>query len=375
MTHGCGATGRNIINFRNWDCHDKIFPHVDMLLPQTPRCGVGRTRPIELAESPHAILFAIWPTVVALQPQTLSIFGIQIPNMKEFPTLICSQYRQPGAVDSALDLLNYLNLLVPFFLPYDSQLWCYRCKHHQFSEFGIPWYENSPLRYAPTMLSCAQSWRNRPIRCSESSGAIHFMMQPLAVGLQTQTSPIFGIQNPEMKEFPTLICPHYSQPGPAGSVRHLFHVLNPPVPFILWLDYWLLRYSNKHHQFSEFEMQRWKNYRHWYAPTTDSQVQWIAYRTYWMRWISSCHPFCHMTHSSSATGPNIHNFRNLKCCTRATHTCHMPPLQPDSPWESRPRPIPCADSRRAIRFVIWYMAEVRQWEMSPIFTFSKSTTR
>jgi len=77
-----------------------------MLPPQTARCGGSRTGPIQLAESPRALRFAISPMVGALQAQTSSIFGIANVKMKELPTLICSCHRQAGEADRVLDLFN-----------------------------------------------------------------------------------------------------------------------------------------------------------------------------------------------------------------------------------------------------------------------------
>ena len=289
--------------------------------------------------------------------------------MQECPTLMCFHHRQLGVVDVVQDLFNQLNLLVPSVAPYDPWLCCYRHKHHQFSEFRIPWSENSPLWYAPTMLSCAQSWRNRPIRCDGSSGAIHFIMQPLAVGLQSQTSPIFEFQNPEMTEFPTLICPHYSRPGPAGGVRHLFHVLNLPVPSISWLDYWLLRYSNKHHQFSEFRIAKWMNAPHWYALTTVNQALGGAYCTYLMHWFSPCYPFCHITHGCILTFRNIPNFRVFKTRNRSLSSIDMLLLQLTRHKGSCTRPIWCAESPRAMRLALRQGPVVLHAQTSPIFGF------
>jgi len=76
----------------------------------------------------------------------------------------------------------------------------------------------------------ASEWRTGPIRCAESLGAIHFMIGSLVVVLQPQTSPIFEIQNAAMREFPSLICSHYSQSGTGDHVLDLFNALNLLAP-------------------------------------------------------------------------------------------------------------------------------------------------
>jgi len=52
------------------------------------------------------------------------------------------------------------------------------------------------------------------------------MIRALALVLQPKPSPIFGIQNVVITQFPTLICFHYSQPGSAAVVLDLFNALN-----------------------------------------------------------------------------------------------------------------------------------------------------
>ena len=74
----------------------------------------------------------------------------------------------------------------------------------------------------------------------------------MVVLLQAQTSPIFGIWNPAITEFPTVMCPQYSQPGSTDVVLDLFDALNPVVSFILRSDYCGLCYRHKQHQFPEF---------------------------------------------------------------------------------------------------------------------------
>ena len=165
------------------------------------------------------------------------------------------------------------------------------------------------------------------------------MIGLLAAEIRPQTSPIFEIQNAMIRQIPTLICFHCSQPGLVDSVLDLSSEPNLLVPFILWSDYWLLRYSNKHPQFSEFRIPKSKNSPHWYAPTTDSQVRWIAYRTYSMRWISPCHPFHHVTHGCVATGTNITNFRNFKCEDERITNIDMLLPQTGRRGGSRTRPI------------------------------------
>jgi len=194
-----------------------------MLPPQTARCGGSRTRPIQLAESPRAIHFAISPMVGALQAQTSPIFGIQNAATEEFPTSICFHYSQPGPVDSILHLLDALNLLASSILSWDHWLLCYSHRHHQFSEFRMRDGRIPHINMLSLQSARASGSHTAPTRCAESPGAIHSMIGLLAAEIQQQTSSIFGIQNCKMKECPTLICSHYRQPGAADAVQDLFN--------------------------------------------------------------------------------------------------------------------------------------------------------
>ena len=191
---GYCTTGKNIINFWGSQSWDNPVPHSDMLSLQSARHSGCRTKSTRCAESPGAIHFMIQPLDVQLQTQTSPLFGIQNAMVREFPTLICSRLQSARA----------------------------------------------------------KGYRTRPIDWAQSPGIIHFMIGLLAAEIQPQTSPIFEIQNAVIREFPTLICSYYRRPVLWDIVLYLSNEPNLLVSFISWSDYWPLRYSNKHHQFSEF---------------------------------------------------------------------------------------------------------------------------
>ena len=133
------------------------------------------------------------------------------------------------------------------------------------------WDDRIPhIDILPLQSARASGYRTMPSRCAETLGAIHFMFQPLVVMLQLQTSPIFQILNAVIREFSTLICSYYSQPGPRDIILDLSNEPNLLVPSISWSGCWLLSYSNKHRQFPEFRIAKCKNAPHWCASTTDS---------------------------------------------------------------------------------------------------------
>ena len=79
------------------------------------------------------------------------------------------------------------------------------------------------------------------------------MIRTLAVVLQPKMSPNFGIQNTVITQFFTLLCFHYSQPGPVDDVLDLFNALNLVAPSILPSAQWLWWCKHKHIQFSHFQ--------------------------------------------------------------------------------------------------------------------------
>ena len=128
--------------------------------------------------------------------------------------------------------------------------------------------------------------------------------------LQAQGTNItsFVFHNPEITEFPTLICFHYSQACSADGVLVLSNTPNLLVLSISCSGHWLLCHSHKHHQFSEFRMR-------------DERI------------------------------PHI----------------DMLPLQSAKASEWHTRPIRCAESPGAIHSMIGSLVAVLQPQTSPIF--------
>jgi len=219
----------------------------------------------------------------------------------------------------------------------------------------------------PQQLARASGYRTMPTRCPESPGAIHFMIRPLVVALHPQIRSIFAIQTSEVNKFPTLICSHCSQPGPMDIVLCLLDVLNLLVLFISWSDHWLLLYSHKHYQFSEFRLLRWKNSLHWYAPTAVSHHQWMSYCACSMCSMSWCHPFLDAVTGCCARAINITNFRNSECPDKGISHIDMLLLWLARAMAYRTRPIQWAQSPRAIHFMIRVLAAEIQQQTSPIF--------
>jgi len=211
---------------------------------------------LDLSNTLNSLVLSILPYNPSLQncSQNRTQFsGFRIPRWKKFSTLICSHYSQPGSADSVLDLSHAPNLLVSSILRSGHCWMCYRNKHHQFSEFRILKWHNSTHWYAPTTLGQSRWCCTWPVRCAESHGAIHFVIWPPVVALQAKTWPIFGIENPEINEFPTLIYSHYCQPGTKDCVVDLLDAPIITVPSVLPYNPWVWPGNRKCPQFSHFQ--------------------------------------------------------------------------------------------------------------------------
>ena len=88
-----------------------------------------------------------------------------------------------------------------------------------------------------------------------------------------------------------------------------------------------------------------------------------------MRWIRWYHPFYQKTTGHSTTAKNIPIFRISKL---QNSTYDSPPLQSDNHWGWRTWPIECAESARAIHFVITPLVVVLQPRISLFSKFQNS---
>jgi len=134
ITGGSTAT-RNLPIFGISKLHPSTKPTNDSPPLQSDKHWEGHTRPIRCAESRGAIGFIIAPLLVVLQPEFSPFLEFQNSAHIQKPTFNLLQLQSDSPWGSVLDLLDALNLVMPFVSL--STLWLWLCRQEcaRISEF------------------------------------------------------------------------------------------------------------------------------------------------------------------------------------------------------------------------------------------------